>query len=110
MDDGVLVVGIIFLAAIAQSITGFGFALIAVSLLTTVIGLQAAVPLVAVISLFSNGILWYVHRHEFDCPMVVRLSLAAVVAMPFGVVALRHVPQLSGDNALVRRRQCSRRI
>ncbi|MBD1909872.1 MULTISPECIES: sulfite exporter TauE/SafE family protein [unclassified Leptolyngbya] len=93
MPDGVLVVGIIFLAAIAQSITGFGFALIAVSLLTTVLGLQTTVPLVSVMSLFSNGILWYFYRHEFDRPMVLRLSLAGMVAMPLGVLALRHVPQ-----------------
>lgn len=93
MPDEALVGGIILLAAIAQSITGFGFALVAVSLLTHVLGLQTAVPLVAVISIFSNGILWYLYRHEFNRPTVFRLSLASMFAMPLGALALHHIPQ-----------------
>lgn len=93
MPEGILVGSIILLAAIAQSITGFGFALVAVSLLTHVLGLQAAVPLVAVISIFSNAALWYLYRHELDHQTVFRLSLAAMVAMPLGVLALRYIPQ-----------------
>ncbi|HEY9648550.1 MAG TPA: sulfite exporter TauE/SafE family protein [Chroococcidiopsis sp.] len=90
--DPLIISFIIMLAAIAQSVTGFGFSLVAVALLPSIIGIKLAVPLVAVVSTISNGVLWWHHRHHFDYKVVLQLSIASIVAMPVGIVALHYIP------------------
>jgi hypothetical protein len=83
---------IIGLAALVQSLTGFGFALVAVSLLPWVIDLRTAVPLTVLISLAGNVVLSWHYRHHFEWPVVLRLLLAALIAIPLGVLGLKSIP------------------
>lgn len=84
---------IILLAAITQSLTGFGFALVAVSLLPSVISIKLAVPLVALVSTISNGSLWYYYRQLFNLKAVLPLTIASIMAMPLGIIALHYLPE-----------------
>lgn len=84
---------IIGLAALVQSVTGFGFALVAVSLLPLLMDLHAAVLLVIALSLVSNVVLLWHYRHSFEWSRVGHLLGAALVTIPLGVVALNYVPE-----------------
>ncbi|MDX2215854.1 MAG: sulfite exporter TauE/SafE family protein [Oculatellaceae cyanobacterium bins.114] len=89
--DELIISSIVMLAAIAQSFTGFGFSLVAIALLPSVISIKLAVPFVALFSAISNGTLWFYHRHHFDHIVVLQLSIAAIMAMPLGIVVLHYI-------------------
>ncbi|MEO0455115.1 MAG: sulfite exporter TauE/SafE family protein [Cyanobacteria bacterium P01_A01_bin.114] len=84
--------GVIGLAAFVQSLTGFGFALVAVSLLPLLMDLHTAVALVVMASVVSNFVLCYYYRDSFDWQSVVRLIAAALLTIPLGIVGLQYVP------------------
>ena len=60
-----LVSGVIFLAALTQSITGFGFAIVSMSFLPKIVGLQTAVPLVTLVSVIANIVIWFSYRRDY---------------------------------------------
>lgn len=93
VEQNFIISGIILLAAITQSLTGFGFALVAVSLLPSVISIKFVVPLVALVSTLSNGILWFYYRQLFNLKAVLPLTFAALIAMPFGITALHYLSE-----------------
>lgn len=92
-NDYLLVGGIIFLAALTQSITGFGFALVSMSFLPQVVGLQTAVPLVTLVSIIANIVIWYSYRRDCDFKAVKQLVIAALLATPIGVLLLDYLPE-----------------
>jgi uncharacterized membrane protein YfcA len=86
---------IVFFAIFTQSVTGFGLALVSMPLLTAVIGLQNAAPLVSIVALITELILLIYYRDAFNLGVVWRLLLASVIGVPLGVLALRTIdPQL----------------
>ncbi len=86
------VCGAVFLAAGAQQLSGFGYALLAVPLLSLVIGTKDAVALASLSGLAGTGLMALRLRHRTDRPVVRRLLLGAFVGMPLGIVVLRRVP------------------
>ena len=92
-NEYIVVSGIIFLAALTQSITGFGFAIVSMSFLPQVIGLQTAVPLVALVGVILNSIIWLYHRHDCNYKVARRLIVAASIATPIGTVLLDRFPE-----------------
>jgi uncharacterized membrane protein YfcA len=84
---------IVFLAIFTQSVTGFGVALVSMPLLTALLGIQTAAPLVALVSLIGEFILLIYYRDAFNMRVVWRLILAAVFGVPLGVLALRYIPE-----------------
>lgn len=86
------VAGAVALAAGAQQLVGFGFALMAMPLLTVLVGPQDAVALAAVASLAGGGAMAWRLRHLTDRPVLRRLALGALPGLPIGVLALGHVP------------------
>lgn len=92
-NEYLAVSAIIFLAALAQSITGFGYSIVAMSFLPGVIALQTAVPLVTLIGIIGNIIIWYYHRRESSFKEVGRLTLASLIATPLGVILLDRIPE-----------------
>ena len=92
-NEYLLVSGIIMMAALAQSITGFGVSIVAMSLLPGIIGLQTSVPLVTSISIAGNMLLWYYYRRDFSFKAVGRLTIASLVATPLGVILLDRIPE-----------------
>ncbi|HMU40450.1 MAG TPA: sulfite exporter TauE/SafE family protein [Pseudomonadota bacterium] len=86
----VVAVLIVFFAAFQQTLSGFGFALITMPLLSFIFGLRVAAPLIALIglSLFTINLLRY--RSKVDLAEVKPLALSAVLGVPFGIWILVH--------------------
>ncbi len=80
---------IIFFAAFTQSVTGFGFALVAVPLTIELLGAQTSAPLIAVTALTSEAIMIFRYRHSINVRALARLSIASVIGIPIGVVLLQ---------------------
>lgn len=92
-NDYLIVSSIVFLAAFTQSITGFGFAIISMSFLPQVIGLQTAVPLVALVGVTLNSVIWFYYRRNCDFQAVKRLIMASLIATPIGTLLLDLFPE-----------------
>lgn len=76
------------LAALAQAVTGFGSALLAVPLLTIVVGPHAAVVSVTALSAALSAYAVVRERRHVAWNAVVPTSVAALVGMPLGLLAL----------------------
>jgi uncharacterized membrane protein YfcA len=88
-----LVIIICFLASLIQSLTGFGSALVAMPLLTRLLGLHLAAPLTALLSLIIEAVLLIRYRRSLNLKLVWRLILGLLVGIPLGFLALRTVPE-----------------
>ena len=91
--ESVLVSTIIFLAALTQSLSGFGFGLVAAPLLSASLDVHVAAPLVSLIAVSNNGALWLYYRRAFDFRAVTRLSVAALGGIPIGILVLHLAPK-----------------
>lgn len=91
-----VVLGAVFLAGAVQTLAGFGFALLAVPLMSTVLTVRETVAVAAVLGLVSATTVALRHRGDIDRPTVGRMVVPALVAMPVGIVVARHV----SDDAL----------
>ncbi len=93
LSQALWVTGVLFLAALTQSATGFGLALVSMPLLSLRLPLPQATALVATISMAVEiAILWRYWEHLRWGP-VVRLVLASLVGVPVGVTLLRRWPE-----------------
>ncbi len=88
-----LVAGIVFLGIFTHSFTGFGLALVMMPLLSGVVGLRVAAPLVALIGLVTELIVLARYRHALNVQAVRWLALASLAGVPPGVAALSHVDE-----------------
>src|SRR5512136_2462230 len=88
---GVFVFGIVFLAVLTQTVTGFGLALVSMALLSQWLGIQVAAPLVAMVAAVLEITLLIRHRDALNWRAVWRLSLASVVGIPLGILAVKIV-------------------
>ncbi|MCJ7662566.1 MAG: sulfite exporter TauE/SafE family protein [Anaerolineales bacterium] len=88
MSTQLLVVAVIFLAVFTQSLSGFGVALVAMSLLPALIPIQVAAPLVAVVGLTIEFFLLLRYRSALNLLVVWRLIAASAFGIPLGVWAL----------------------
>ena len=93
LAEYLLVGGVIFLAALTQSITGFGFAIVSMSFLPKIIGLQTAVPLVTLVSVIGNITIWFSYRRDYSFQAVKQLIIASLIATPVGVYLLDYIPE-----------------
>ena len=88
LNDLLAVVVIICIAAVLQSISGFGFSLLAMPLLSIFVDIQDAVVIATLCGIFTNA----VHlRKDFQLvqrSIARRISLSALIGMPLGVVVL----------------------
>jgi uncharacterized membrane protein YfcA len=93
-----LIFAIVFLAALLQSLSGFGFALIIMPLITLMLGLQIAAPLVALAGLAVYSINLIRYRRAIDFREVLRLAAASALGVPVGIWVL-----VQGNELLVKR-------
>ena len=94
MDLTTLLVGLaVFLATFTQSLSGFGVALVAMALLPSLIGIQVATPLVAIVALALEVVLMLRYRHSLEIRAVWNIALAAVLGTPLGVFFLSRVDE-----------------
>lgn len=84
---------VVFAAALLQTLSGFGFSLIVMPLITLVMGLRTAAPLVALagLTLYTINVIRYRRSINFD--EVLRLGAAAALGVPVGVWALTSVSE-----------------
>jgi len=88
-----LVLGILFLSTFTRSALGFGDALVAMPLLTLLVGVQTASPLVALAaSTIAISLLIQIWR-QVNLAAAWRLILATLLGIPFGLIALKFVPE-----------------
>jgi uncharacterized membrane protein YfcA len=83
---------ILFISTFARSTLGFGDALIAMPLLTLVVGVKIATPLVAFMgTTIAATILWKNWRNV-DVKAAWRLILSSLIGIPFGLLLLTVAP------------------
>lgn len=83
---------IVAAASFLQGLTGFGFALIALPLLSLLIPLKTAVPLLIMLALVISAYLSYQLRHDIRFKTIKVLFLSTLPAIPLGSYALAHFP------------------
>lgn len=88
-----LVLSILFLATLTRSTIGFGDALIAMPLLTLVIGLDVATPVVALMGATIGVLIALRSWQNIDIASVWRLVLTSAMGVPLGIFLLTNVPE-----------------
>ncbi|NLE75162.1 MAG: sulfite exporter TauE/SafE family protein [Chloroflexi bacterium] len=91
-----LLVVIALAAALQQTLTGFGFALVVMPLVTLLLGIRTAAPLVALAGFTVYLVNLIRHRDSVDLREVGRLALGSALGAPVGIWALTAL-----DEALV---------
>ncbi len=92
MTMELIIVVTTFGAALIQGVTGFGFALVAMPILSGLTSIQTAAPLVALTTLTNNLILCIYYRQSFDRQVVTSLLSGSVIGIPIGFLALGYIP------------------
>lgn len=87
-SEFVLIGFAVFFSSLIQTVTGFGFSLLAVPIMSMAVPTELAVVLSATLSTFTSGGQAWTERHHGDRPTIKRLVLAAFVGMPFGLAIL----------------------
>lgn len=78
----------VFFSSLVQTVTGFGFSLLAVPIMSMAVPTEIAVVISATLSTFTSGGQAWTERHHGDRPTVKRLVLASFIGMPFGLFIL----------------------
>jgi len=88
LNDLLAVIVIICIAAVLQSISGFGFSLLAMPLLSIFVDIQDAVVIATLCGIFTNAVHLRKDFQLVERSIARRISLSALIGMPFGVVVL----------------------
>ena len=81
----------LFLGAFTQSVTGFGSALVAMSILPSLLGLPVAAPVVAATGFVLEVLLTLRYHQSLRVNAIWRMLLASLLTAPFGVILIRYV-------------------
>ena len=79
---------IVCIAAILQSISGFGFSLLAMPLLSVFVDIHDAVVIATLCGIFTNAVHLKKDHQLVERSIARRISLSALIGMPMGVVVL----------------------
>lgn len=88
-----LLFGIVFVAALLQTTSGFGFALLAMPLAALVIGVKPAAPLVALVGFTLYAVNLIRYRRGFDRRVALPLAVAMALGVPLGVWSLGNLDE-----------------
>jgi uncharacterized membrane protein YfcA len=88
-----LIIATTFIASFIQSITSFGFALISVPILASASSLSQTLPLVAIAGFSNSLLIWSVYRRSLQIKTVIRLIIASLIGLPFGLYLLEWVSE-----------------
>lgn len=94
------IVTIVFVAAVMQSLTGFGFALVVMPLVTLIVDLRTAAPLIALAGLTAYTVNLVRFRGSVNLGEVARLGIASALGIPIGIWALVRVDELAINRAM----------
>jgi uncharacterized membrane protein YfcA len=92
-NETLLFLLIVFGSTLTRSIFGFGEALIAMPLLSFLLDVKVAAPVVALIGLVNGTAILSTDLRSVQWADTRRLFLSAVIGVPIGVYALKHVPE-----------------
>lgn len=84
---------ILFVSALLQSTIGFGSALVAMPMLSPLLGIQTAAAMVGLVSVAFSLLVVVIDRRQIDLRQSWRLMLASLAGVPFGLLLLRNVPE-----------------
>ena len=87
----ILIGTILFISTFVRSAFGFGDAVIAMPLLSMIIGLQLATPLVAFIAVTISLIIVVKDHQYIDFHITWRLVLSSLIGIPFGLFFLKGI-------------------
>ena len=90
-DQLILVAVAVFVAAAVYIVAGFGFALMAMPLMTLSVPVEDAVVIAALLAMISTWWQAITLREHVDRSLVKRMSLASYAGMPLGLVILNVV-------------------
>ena len=85
---------ILFLAAFIKATLGFGESMVAIPLLTMVVGVQMATPLISLIAATITLLMLLRSWQQIDLGATWRLTLAAAIGVPAGIYGLSHFPSV----------------
>lgn len=88
-----LVVAVVFLAALVRSTWGFGDAVVGIPLLTLLISLSIASPMLVLISVALSLLLLRERPSLIDFGVVTRLLIGALAGIPLGLYVLTDLPE-----------------
>ena len=91
--ETIIFAAIIALACFVQTVAGFGLPMIAMPVLVSLFGIRTAVPLMAIIILGLQLLLVARYRMALNIRTVWRISAAAIVGIPIGVLFLSRIPE-----------------
>jgi uncharacterized membrane protein YfcA len=80
-------------AAVVQNIVGFGFALLAVPLMVLAVDPHDAVIISTFLGLGSSSFQAFSGRRDAQWSLVKRLSVSALIGIPFGLLVFNHVDE-----------------
>lgn len=82
----------VFLASLIQGVTGFGFALVAVPLLSIFIpDFKSITPIIVIYSLITNLIIGYKTFYKIQAKSMVWLMLFGIIGTPIGIFVLMYI-------------------
>lgn len=87
----VVVAAIIAVATVIQGISGFGFSLASMPLLSVLLGVEKALAVQTTLGIVSNAATALRARHDILRGTTARILIAAVAGMPFGWLILERV-------------------
>ncbi len=79
---------ILFFASFTQGLTGFGFAMVAISLLSFIMDIKEAIPLAALFGLVNNVYLIIKLKAHIELRELKSLIIGAFLGIPFGALFL----------------------
>ncbi|MEM6597140.1 MAG: sulfite exporter TauE/SafE family protein [Cyanobacteria bacterium P01_C01_bin.69] len=104
MSTELTIILTVAVAAFVRGVSGFGAALIAMPVISGLMGIQAAAPLVAIIGLSIDTLLSVYYRRSFEWNVVSRLWTGSILGIPVGFLVLRFFPgswMLSGLGIMI---------
>ena len=93
MTSIIILLLIVFAAAVLQTLSGFGFALIVMPVAVTLLGVDTAVPVVALTALILYSFNLVRYRHIVNWTELKRLGIAVVLGVPVGILLLANLPE-----------------
>lgn len=88
-----LLLACVFIAALLQTLSGFGFALIVMPFAIFILGVRTASPVVALVALMLSALNSLRFRGALDRRELIRLTLVAACGVPLGVWALGRIDE-----------------
>jgi len=84
---------ILFLSALIRQLTGFGHALLAIPLVTLVVGIRIASPLVTLAGVVIGAVATARSWRQVDYKSLWPLVIASVLGIPLGIWLFQHAPE-----------------